>query len=118
MTSPVDPHVAFLRGQFTALVDDATRTVRRRVTDAMLTEWLAALDKIADATAELALIAAVSATSSEDAPPPATPPDICARTACDNPAKHRHRDSGAYYCTACARRINDAHRDDTVVPIS
>lgn len=30
----------------------------------------------------------------------------CARTVCNNPGVHQHRDNKQFYCTACARGIN------------
>jgi len=32
----------------------------------------------------------------------------CARTVCNNEGQHEHRDLAGLYCTACARKINEA----------
>lgn len=41
------------------------------------------------------------------------PNGVCARTACDHtPAIHFNRGTGRYYCTPCARRINDVPQPD------
>lgn len=31
----------------------------------------------------------------------------CARTACDNSGRHKHTENGQFYCTRCARKINE-----------
>jgi len=43
---------------------------------------------------------------------------ICSRTVCQNRATHIHRDTGYAYCLPCARKINSACKDNTVIPIT
>ena len=92
---------------------------RRRVTTVQIAAWLDVLDAIAAELAAAFPAAPVVVRGDADSPPwPFIPGGKCARTACDAEGLHRHRDTGMYYCSGCARRINAACLDDTLIPVT